>query len=169
GAPPPPAGFTSARGCGWGAWPTKPGNGTQAMLAGRKGFLYASTHEHPLFPGTGHAPMPGVTNVVNVPLHRFTDSSEFRDAFREFIVPALEGFGPQLLLVSAGFDAHELDPLANLSLTTADYAWATEQLTYVANRFANGCIVSTLEGGYDLHALSEGVAAHVRALMENTA
>ncbi|MCH8504748.1 MAG: histone deacetylase family protein, partial [Ectothiorhodospiraceae bacterium] len=86
-----------------------------------------------------------------------------------FIVPALEGFGPQLLIVSAGFDAHELDPLANLSLTTADYAWATEQLTYVANRFANGCIVSTLEGGYALHALSEGVAAHVRALMENTA
>ncbi len=145
------------------------GNGTQAMLAGKRGYMYLSTHEHPLFPGTGHAPMPGVDNVVNVPLNRFTGSADFRDAFREFIIPQLEQFGPQLLLISAGFDAHELDPLANLSLTTSDYIWATEQLAYVANRFCNGGIVSLLEGGYDLHALGDAGTAHVRTLAENLA
>ncbi|MCC5856548.1 MAG: histone deacetylase family protein [Ectothiorhodospiraceae bacterium] len=145
------------------------GNGTQSMLAGKRGFMYLSTHEHPLFPGTGHGPVPGVDNVVNVPLNRFSGSSDFREAFREFIIPQLEQFGPQLLLISAGFDAHELDPLANLSLTTNDYAWATEQLTYVANRFCNGGIISFLEGGYDLHAVAEAGAAHIRTLSDNLA
>ncbi len=145
------------------------GNGTQAMFAGKRGYMYFSTHEHPLFPGTGHAPMPGVDNVVNVPLNRFTGSADFRDAFREFIIPQLEQFGPQLLLISAGFDAHELDPLANLSLTTQDYIWATEQLTYVANRFCNGAIVSLLEGGYDLQAVADAGAAHIRTLADNLA
>jgi len=141
------------------------GNGTQAMLAGREGFFYASSHEHPLFPGTGDRQlMPGIGNVCNLPLGSFTDSRAFRAHYRNELLPALEAFGPQLILISAGFDAHGDDPLANLSLSTDDYAWVTRELVSIARRFGNGMVVSTLEGGYDLPALAASVAAHVQAL-----
>lgn len=144
------------------------GNGTQAMLAGREGFLYASTHEHPLYPGTGGHPPPGTTNVCNVRLSPHSGSDVFRQAYREQLLPALEAFGPQLILVSAGFDAHRADPLSALCLTASDFAWATRELVAIADRFAKGCLVSTLEGGYDLHALAECVAAHVHTLKDET-
>jgi acetoin utilization deacetylase AcuC-like enzyme len=142
------------------------GNGTEAMLRGRRGYLYASSHEHPLYPGTGSGPLPGVDNIINVPLGRMTDSLEFRDRFREDLLPAVRAFGPQLIFISAGFDAHANDPLANLNLEAEDFAWATTELLDIADRFANGNVISTLEGGYDLPALAESTAAHVRALMD---
>ncbi|MEX0730436.1 MAG: histone deacetylase family protein [Aquisalimonadaceae bacterium] len=140
------------------------GNGTQAMLEGRRGFMYASTHEHPLFPGTGTRPRPGITNVCNIPLASFCDSETFRDHYRQELLPALEAFGPQMIFISAGFDAHQADPLASLSLTSSDFAWATRELVSIAERFANGWVISTLEGGYNLRALAESAAAHVHAL-----
>ncbi|MDN3516128.1 histone deacetylase family protein [Aquisalimonas lutea] len=142
------------------------GNGTQAMFGGKRGLFYASTHEHPLFPGTGGGPVPGAPNVVNVPLPPMTDSAHFRDAFREHVIPALRRFGPELTLISAGFDAHGSDPLANMELTEEDLAWATREIAAVAARFGNGWLISTLEGGYNLRALGDCVEAHVRALSE---
>ncbi len=141
------------------------GNGTEAMLRSRQGYLYASSHEHPLYPGTGSGPLPGVNNVFNVPLGRMTGSEEFRDRFRGEILPPVRAFGPQLLFISAGFDAHASDPLAGLDLEAEDFAWATAELVAIADRFANGAVISCLEGGYDLRALAECSAAHVRALM----
>ena len=141
------------------------GNGTEAMLQGRRGYFYASSHQHPLYPGTGSGSLPGVDNVVNVPLGSMTDSTEFRERFRETVLPAVRAFGPQLLMISAGFDAHASDPLAGLNLEADDFEWATLELVTIAERFANGAVVSTLEGGYDLPALAACAAAHVRALM----
>ncbi|MFV8834554.1 histone deacetylase family protein [Aquisalimonas sp.] len=142
------------------------GNGTQTMFAGRRGLFYASTHEHPLFPGTGRGPIPGAPNIHNVPLPPMTDSDTFRDAFRQDVIPALRAFGPELVFISAGFDAHRADPLANMELDERDLAWATREIVEVANRFSNGWVISTLEGGYNLRALADGVAAHILALDE---
>jgi acetoin utilization deacetylase AcuC-like enzyme len=142
------------------------GNGTQAMTATRPGWLYASTHQYPFYPGTGAAQDHGrYGNIVNAPLDSGDGSAEFRFAFEERIVPALEAFKPELLMISAGFDAHRRDPLASINLHESDFAWATEQLAGVARRHAQGRIVSILEGGYDLTALATSAAAHVRALM----
>jgi acetoin utilization deacetylase AcuC-like enzyme len=104
-------------------------------------------------------------NIVNAPLSRGDGGPEFRAAFKDRILPALEAFQPELLMISAGFDAHKQDPLAGIALETEDFAWATERLAAVAARHAKGRIVSTLEGGYDLTALADSAAAHVRALM----
>jgi acetoin utilization deacetylase AcuC-like enzyme len=142
------------------------GNGTQTMLAGKNTYLYASSHQSPLFPGTGVGPLPGIRNVCNVVLTAGTASDEFRHMYREQLLPVVEAFGPQLILISAGFDAHRADPLAGLSLSTSDFAWVTRELVAIAERFANGCVVSTLEGGYDLNALAESVAAHVHTLRD---
>jgi acetoin utilization deacetylase AcuC-like enzyme len=141
------------------------GNGTQHMFEGRADMFYGSTHQWPLYPGTGARHETGVGNICNAPLPPGAGSEQFRAALSEILLPALEGFAPELLLVSAGFDAHRRDPLAGLELETEDFAWATEQLKAVAARCCGGRIVSTLEGGYDLDALADSAAAHLRALM----
>jgi acetoin utilization deacetylase AcuC-like enzyme len=142
------------------------GNGTQTMTASRANWLYASTHQYPFYPGTGsvreHGPH---NNIVNAPLSAGAGSAEFRAAFEEVILPALDRFRPELLMISAGFDAHRSDPLASIELDEDDFAWATEALADVARRHSGGRIVSLLEGGYDLTALAASVAAHVRVLM----
>ncbi len=142
------------------------GNGTQAMFWDDAELFYASTHQMPLFPGTGGAEERGVAgNILNVPLAPMAGSLEFRHGLRETILPALIRFEPQFILVSAGFDAHEDDPLAGLRLHEDDYAWVTTELLAVARDFCDGRVVSTLEGGYNLQALGASAAAHVTALM----
>src|SRR5215471_1186250 len=141
------------------------GNGTQHMFESDGDLFYASTHQSPLYPGTGDRAERGVGNICNAPLPPGAGSAEFRAAMSEIVLPALDRFQPELLLISAGFDAHHADPLANLELETADYAWATAMLRGVADRHCQGRLVSTLEGGYDLDALAASAAAHVRALM----
>lgn len=143
------------------------GNGTQAILERDPDMFFASSHQSPCYPGTGAASERGVAgNVVNVPLRPGSGSAAFRAGWRDTILPALERFAPELLIVSAGFDAHRADPLAQLELETEDFAWVTEQLIAVADRQCQGRIVSLLEGGYDLAALGLSVAAHVRTLLQ---
>jgi acetoin utilization deacetylase AcuC-like enzyme len=141
------------------------GNGTQARFADDPTLFYASTHQSPLYPGTGAASETGVGNIVNVPLPPLAGSRQFRMAMSQKILPALDAFRPEMVLISAGFDAHRHDPLAQLLLEEADYTWATERLVDIARRHAGGRVVATLEGGYDLPALAASAAAHVRALM----
>jgi acetoin utilization deacetylase AcuC-like enzyme len=141
------------------------GNGTQDIFWSDRNLFYASTHQSPLYPGTGARGETGVGNIVNVPLRPGAGSEEFRAAMTALILPALESFGPDLILISAGFDAHRSDPLAGLEFVEADYAWVTQQLVDLAARHCNGRIVSSLEGGYDLTALAQSAAAHVGALM----
>ncbi len=141
------------------------GNGTQAIFESDPHFFYASTHQSPLYPGTGARSETGLGNLVNVPLRPNSGAVEFRRAFDDIILPALEDFRPDFLFISAGFDAHRRDPLAQLMLVEEDYAWVTERLAACAARHCAGRIVSALEGGYDLHALAASAAAHVRALM----
>jgi len=142
------------------------GNGTQAMFAADPDLFYASSHQSPCYPGTGEPWEHGVAdNIVNAPLHPRDGSAAFRAAWSDIILPALDQFAPGLLIVSAGFDGHVADPLAQLRLETADYAWITEQLVTIADKHCGGRLVSVLEGGYDLHALAASVAVHVRGLM----
>jgi acetoin utilization deacetylase AcuC-like enzyme len=142
------------------------GNGTQAMFAADPGLFYASSHQHPCYPGTGEVWERGVAdNILNVPLRPRDGSAQFRAVWSETIIPALDRFDPGLLIVSAGFDGHVADPLAQLRLETADYAWITEQLLGVADRHCGGRLVSVLEGGYDLNALAASAVVHVRSLM----
>ncbi len=141
------------------------GNGTQHMFEADPDLFYASTHEWPLYPGTGAASEQGRGNIVNAPLPGGSDGQAFRKAFESRILPALDAFAPELVIVSAGFDAHEQDPLASLRLGEADFAWVTRALMDVARRHARERLVSALEGGYDLEALAASSAAHVEALM----
>lgn len=141
------------------------GNGTQAIFEADADVFYASTHQSPLYPGTGGAAETGVGNILNVTLDEGSGGEAFRAAFTDQILPALRAFSPDVLLISAGFDGHADDPLAGLNLTETDYAWATRELMQVAEDACNGRIVSTLEGGYDLEALALSASAHVRALM----
>jgi len=142
------------------------GNGTQAVAETDASLFFGSTHQHPFYPGTGSARDHGIDgNVVNVPLAAGSGSEEFRTAWADRILPALDRFAPELIIVSAGFDAHRRDPLAQLRLETEDYAWITRELLAVADRHTGGRMVSSLEGGYDLEALADATAAHVRALM----
>jgi len=142
------------------------GNGTQDIFFDDPNLFYASTHEFPLYPGTGSAAESGVAgNVVNAPLPPGSGSKAFRAALTLRILPALVSFSPQFLFISAGFDAHRSDPLASLQLEESDFAWATEQLCEVAAQTCGRRVVSVLEGGYDLDALARSAAAHVRALM----
>ena len=142
------------------------GNGTQAMFETDPGLLFASTHEYPLYPGTGSASETGVGNIFNVPLDGGSGSAEFRTGMDEIILPALREFGPEMIFVSAGFDAHASDPLASLRLQEDDFAWVTTRLVEIAGECCDGRIVATLEGGYDLEALAASVSAHVSALMQ---
>lgn len=142
------------------------GNGTQAMFFNDPDLFYASSHQSPCYPGTGDAREQGVAgNIVNAPLAPRSDGAAFRAAWRDVILPALDRFAPELLIISAGFDAHRDDPLAQLRVETEDFAWLTGELALLANRHCGGRVVSVLEGGYDLDALAESAAAHVRALM----
>jgi acetoin utilization deacetylase AcuC-like enzyme len=141
------------------------GNGTQHMFEKDADLFYASTHQWPFYPGTGAADETGVGNIVNVPLAPMSGSREFQAAMSDIVLPALTRFRPDLLMISAGFDAHADDPLASLRLHESDYEWATRQLMRVADDCCGGRVVSTLEGGYDLEALAASAAAHVRTLM----
>ncbi|MDE0780377.1 MAG: histone deacetylase family protein [Alphaproteobacteria bacterium] len=142
------------------------GNGTQAMFWDDADMFYASTHQWPLYPGTGDKSETGAHgNIVNAPLWVGAGSNDFRTAMREVVLPALEDFAPDLVMISAGFDAHRRDPLAQLELETEDFVWATDALRKVAEKKCDGRLISTLEGGYDLQALGESAAAHVRVLM----
>jgi acetoin utilization deacetylase AcuC-like enzyme len=145
------------------------GNGTQDIFWADKDLFYGSTHEMPLFPGTGAVGERGVGNICNAPLRAGDTGERFREAVESRILPALHDFGPDILIVSAGFDAHAADPLANLRLVEADFLWATERLAAMARRHCEGRIVSMLEGGYDLNALARSVAVHVKALMDTGA
>lgn len=141
------------------------GNGTQDMFWAEQGPLFLSSHQSPCYPGTGERHERGAhSNVVNAPLPPGSGSEAFRRAWREQLLPALDEFAPQLLIISAGFDAHRADPLAQLSLDEEDFAWITRELVATMTRHAPGRIVSLLEGGYDLTALAASAAAHVHAL-----
>jgi acetoin utilization deacetylase AcuC-like enzyme len=143
------------------------GNGSQEIFWADKTVMYCSTHQMPLFPGTGAVGESGEHNtVVNAPLRPGDGGEAFRDAFESRVLPRLREFGPELIIISAGFDAHMRDPLANLNLVEADFAWATLKIMDVADQCAGGRVVSLLEGGYDLEALANSAAAHVTALMQ---
>lgn len=142
------------------------GNGTQAMFEQDADLFYASSHQSPCYPGTGDAWERGVANnVMNMPLRPGDGSAAFRAAWGDMILPELDRFAPGLLIISAGFDAHKADPLAQLRLETTDYAWITGELVKLAERHCDGRVVSVLEGGYDLEALAASAAVHVRELM----
>ena len=142
------------------------GNGSQEIFWADQSVMYCSTHQMPLFPGTGAVIESGEHDtIVNAPLRPGDGRDAFRAAFESRILPRLREFRPELIVISAGFDAHMRDPLANINLDESDFAWATQTIMEVADRFADGRIVSVLEGGYDLSALGNSVAAHVAALM----
>lgn len=142
------------------------GNGTQAMFWSDAALFYASTHQSPLYPGTGDRSERGLhENIVNVPLAPMTGTTEFRDAMTGEVLPALRSFAPEFILISAGFDAHVDDPLAELRFSDDDFEWATSEIANVARDVCESRIVSTLEGGYDMDALERSAAAHVRALL----
>ena len=141
------------------------GNGTQAIFWSDPSVMYGSTHQMPLFPGSGAVNERGLHDqIVNAPLRAGDDGATFREAMAK-VLARVEGFAPDLVIVSAGFDAHWRDPLGSVELVEDDYVWVTEQLMDVARRHAGGRLVSILEGGYDLQGLSESVAAHVETLM----
>lgn len=142
------------------------GNGTQAAFENDASVFFASSHQYPFYPGTGAANESGIGNIVNVPLRSGTGGAAFRSAWETHILPALDSFAPDFILVSAGFDAHRSDPLAGLELEDADFAWVTARLAEAARRHAGGRLVSVLEGGYDLRALAGSAAAHVATLMQ---
>ena len=145
------------------------GNGTQDILWHDARSAFASTHQMPLFPGTGSTGERGAHNqILNVPLDAGMGGADFRALMREQVLPFLDSHAPQLVFISAGFDAHARDPLANVNLTEADFAWVTSELCSLAHRHCEGRVVSTLEGGYDLKALAASAAAHVRVLMERS-
>ncbi|WP_298224126.1 histone deacetylase family protein [Acidocella sp.] len=141
------------------------GNGTQEIFFHDETVMYASSHQSPCFPGTGSRSETGVGNIVNMPLPPGTGSAAFREAWRTVLLPRVAEFAPELLIISAGFDAHAADPLAQLQLQEPDFAWLTQELLALADHCCQGRVVSLLEGGYDLDALAQSCRAHVRALM----
>ncbi len=142
------------------------GNGTQAYAESHPDCLYVSTHQYPHYPGTGAANEVGAGNILNIPMAAGNGSREVREAFTNQILPALREYGPEMVFISAGFDAHQDDPLADLNFTTEDYAWMTDQLCSFAQSQCSGRVVSALEGGYNLEALADSVGAHIRVLMQ---
>jgi acetoin utilization deacetylase AcuC-like enzyme len=141
------------------------GNGTQDIFQHEPGLFYASSHQFPCYPGTGRASEHGMGNIFNAPLPPGADGPAFRAAWEGVLLPALDAFKPELLIVSAGFDAHRADPLAELRVETADFAWITDRLLAMADAHCGGRIVSVMEGGYNLRALAASAAAHMRGLM----
>ena len=147
-------------------WDVHHGNGTQDIYWSDKNLYFASTHQMPLYPGTGALGEVGVGNIFNAPLRPGDGGEKFREAVESRILPSLHNFAPDLIVISAGFDAHEADPLANLRLVEEDFRWATAKVMEAADRHCQGRVVSMLEGGYDLTALAKSVAVHVAALMQ---
>lgn len=140
------------------------GNGTQGIFEQEGRVLFASSHQMPLYPDTGHVHERGCGNIFNAPLRPGADGAAFRETWRTRLLPQVEEFRPQLVMISAGFDAHARDPLAQVELEAEDFAWITAELVAIAQRHADGRIVSSLEGGYDLQGLAEACVAHVEAL-----
>ncbi len=141
------------------------GNGTQDIFWSEPDLFYGSTHQMPLYPGSGGVNETGVGNIFNAPLKAGDGGVEFRSAMSNLILPALETFSPDLIIISAGFDAHARDPLGSLQLTEEDFSWITLKLMGIADQYCAGRVVSVLEGGYDLQALAGSVGVHLNALM----
>jgi len=141
------------------------GNGTDTMARGQTGIFFASTHEWPLYPGTGLPENDIEGHITNITLKAGDGSEAFRAAWIK-ILAQLDDYAPQLIMISAGFDAHKDDPLANINLTEDDFSWVTEEIGAIADKHANGKIVSVLEGGYNLDALKRSVASHLAALFK---
>ncbi|MBE2294803.1 MAG: histone deacetylase family protein [Phycisphaerales bacterium] len=141
------------------------GNGTQVAFEHDPGYFYASIHQAHIYPGTGRREERGIGNIVNVPLSANSGSAELCQGWNQKIAPALRQFQPELILISAGFDAHHMDPLAEINLSEDDYAWLTEEILAVAADCCEGRVISVLEGGYNLSALASSVAIHVKTLM----
>lgn len=141
------------------------GNGTENIVKDKKGFLFCSTYQYPFYPFEMQES--DTPPIINTPLAATTRSAEFRQAIREHWLPALDKFKPQIIFISAGFDAHIEDDMSQISLTEADYLWITEEIKYIADMHAEGRIVSTLEGGYSLSALGRSVVAHIKGLIGN--
>jgi len=139
------------------------GNGTEDIVSGDERILFCSSFQHPFYPGSGHDT--DVFNVINLPLPALTDGADFREAVVENWIPRIEQFEPELIIISAGFDGHRADDMASFNLLEFDYAWITRQLCQLATMSANGRVVSCLEGGYELHALSRSVEAHIKAFL----
>lgn len=140
------------------------GNGTQAIFDLEPRVVFASSHQMPLYPDSGHVTERGISNIFNAPLRPGATSAQFREAWRTRLLPQLDAFRPQLVMISAGFDAHRLDPLAQVQLEAEDFDWITRELIAIAERHADGRVVSSLEGGYDMQGLRESCVAHVGAL-----
>ncbi len=140
------------------------GNGTQAIFDLEPRVVFASSHQMPLYPDSGHVTERGINNIFNAPLPPGATSAQFREAWRTRLLPQLDAFRPQLVMISAGFDAHRLDPLAQVQLEAEDFDWITRELVAIADRHADGRVVSSLEGGYDMQGLRESCVAHVGAL-----
>ena len=147
-------------------WDVHHGNGTQDIFWNDPSVLYCSTHQMPLYPGTGARSETGAGNIVNAPLAPGAGGDDFREAFKTVILPSIDRFRPDLVIISAGFDAHRRDPLAEINLDEEDFSWATGELMDRAGRFASNRVVSLLEGGYDLQGLALSVAAHLGRLMK---
>lgn len=147
-------------------WDVHHGNGTQDIFYDDPSVVYCSTHQMPLYPGTGALRETGKGNIFNAPLSTNDGSDHFREAFRSRILPALEEARPDLIIISAGFDAHHRDPLAEINLVADDFDWATGKVMDIAGRHCGNRVVSLLEGGYDLVGLAESAAAHVIRLQE---
>ena len=145
------------------------GNGTQDIFWSDANMFYGSTHQMPLYPGTGDVQETGAGNIFNAPLRAGDGSEQFREAMSSVILPALDAFGPDLVIISAGFDAHHRDPLGSLQLTEEDFAWVTLKLMEAAEIHCGGRVVSVLEGGYDLQGLAASTGIHVQALMRGNA
>jgi acetoin utilization deacetylase AcuC-like enzyme len=142
------------------------GNGTQDIFFDDPSVLYCSTHQMPLYPGTGAKDETGAGNIVNAPLSPHTSGDNFREAVKSRLLPALENFSPDLVILSAGFDAHHRDPLAQINLVGDDFDWITGRMMDIAGRYANNRLVSVLEGGYDLEGLAESAGLHIARLMK---
>ncbi len=142
------------------------GNGTQEIFWSHENLLYASSHQMPLYPGTGAITETGVGNIFNAPLSGGAGGEQMRQVYEERLLPAVSEFNPDLLLISAGFDAHVDDPLGGLAFREEDFAWVTQQLVELADVKCDGRVVSLLEGGYDLNALAKSVGVHVKVLMD---
>ncbi|MBY5772881.1 histone deacetylase family protein [Rhizobium leguminosarum] len=148
-------------------WDVHHGNGTQDIFWDDPSVLFCSTHQMPLYPGTGAKDEKGKHNtIVNAPLSPNVGSDHFREAFKSRVLPALDDFRPDLIIISAGFDAHHRDPLAQINLTGEDFDWATGRVLELADRHAKNRVVSLLEGGYDLEGLAESAGMHILRMMK---
>jgi len=144
------------------------GNGTQDIFWNDPNLMYASTHQMPFYPGTGEVGETGIAdNIVNAPLWAGAGGADFREAMDIAVLPRIEAFRPDMVIISAGFDAHTRDPMSQVNLVETDFAWATSRLMDIADRCCNSRVVSVLEGGYDLEGLARSVAAHVMTLMKS--